>query len=664
MIFRQLTLKNFRVFNGEHTIELAPRKDGVVTKPIVLFGGLNGAGKTSILTAIRLLLMGKRAVGNITSTKDYSEYLARQINNKAKADCDAPLASIGLEFTHTHKGIHNTFIINRLWDSSGKETLTLKLNDEELDVLSGEQVQAILSEMIPPGIGDLFFFDGEKIAELAEDDTGVYLKEAVQKLLGIDVVNRLNDDLDIYLKQVTKDTVDKKSLDQIKALEKEQANFYKEAQQAQEKAEQLRPHLIELRKSVQTIEANLQARGGAWAKTKKQEKARADQLVKDEHQLNGAILQELDGAFPISLAPTAIANLIGQLEKEQQVKQQQAFSQQFESMSSELAKTLADKFDTNTDDISALLGEFIKAKQPDDADNEVLLDISDSDFYRLKATVESASDAKKNVSKLLGSLNQVQTELASLSINIERAPDEEELAKMYEKLRELDKQITSAKENYKAHLFQAKDKMTKALEIAKRLEKLFNQQKNEATVLKAVTRVNAAQSALGDFSARLTHLRVTQLEELFATSYRRLARKGDLKLGARIDAKTFDVSLVNPEGIEINRKSLSAGEKQIFAFAILEALGKLSGKVLPVVVDTPLGRLDSKHRDKLITHYFPEAGEQVILLSTDTEVDEDFYALLSDKVSHTYEIDFDEKARCSSVKNGYFWENKKYMEAV
>ena len=144
---------------------------------------------------------------------------------------------------------------------------------------------------------------------MAEDDTGAYLKDAVQKLLGIDVVNRLTDDLDIYLKQVTKDTVDKKSLDQITTLEKEKSDFYKAAQQAQEQAEQIRPRLTELRKSVQLIEAKLQERGGAWAKTKKQEKARADQLVKDEQQLNGAILQELDGAFPISLAPTAIATL-------------------------------------------------------------------------------------------------------------------------------------------------------------------------------------------------------------------------------------------------------------------------------------------------------------------------------------------------------------------
>jgi DNA sulfur modification protein DndD len=73
------------------------------------------------------------------------------------------------------------------------------------------------------------------------------------------------------------------------------------------------------------------------------------------------------------------------------------------------------------------------------------------------------------------------------------------------------------------------------------------------------------------------------------------------------------------------------------------------------VVDTPLGRLDSKHRDKLIKHYFPEASEQVILLSTDTEVDEDFYQAIEHKVSHAFEIEFNQHTNCSTLREGYCW---------
>ena len=64
----------------------------------------------------------------------------------------------------------------------------------------------------------------------------------------------------------------------------------------------------------------------------------------------------------------------------------------------------------------------------------------------------------------------------------------------------------------------------------------------------------------------------------------------------------------------LHKDELSAGEKQIYAIAILEALAKTSGRHLPIIIDTPLGRLDSEHCTKLINNYFPYASHQVIIL--------------------------------------------------
>src|SRR6218665_998497 len=117
MIFKQLILENFRVFHGTEHIDLTPRKAGVYHQPVILFGGLNGAGKTSILTAIRLALLGKRAVSDVISKKDYQAYLAEQINQTA-IGCDAgSSAKITLVFTYTHHGVHKQYEITRSWQS-------------------------------------------------------------------------------------------------------------------------------------------------------------------------------------------------------------------------------------------------------------------------------------------------------------------------------------------------------------------------------------------------------------------------------------------------------------------------------------------------------------------------------------------------------------------
>ncbi|MCG7532639.1 DNA sulfur modification protein DndD [Psychrobium sp. MM17-31] len=662
MIFKKLTLTNFRVFNGEHELDLQPKKDGLLSKPIILFGGLNGAGKTSILTAIRLLLLGRRAHSSTLNNKEYSAYLSQQLNNKAKKDNSDATAVISLEFTHTHQGKHGIFTISRSWGTDGKERISFD-SGEEQERFTAEQIQSLISEMIPPGIGDLFFFDGEKIAELAEDDTGVYLREAVQKLLGLDVIERLNIDLDIYLNKESENKASKTIQKDIAELQVQKEKLKSAADSYKEKAGELYPKITDIRFEMKQIEKSIQERGGAWAVTKSEEKSKQKSLENEIASVRGKVLHELDGAFPLSLAPTAISSLLQQLEKEQEVKEKKAFGTQFESQARELAEQLSEALSSDEKTINDLLDNYINRGKESVDDSVIQLDISDRELHQLAALNNDAQISKSSLNHSLSELDKAESDLDSLTLKIQRAPDEKELVTLYERLRVLDTELAKEKDLYKETLLNAQSSMIKAVELAKRLEKLFNQQKNEKSLQKAVSRVTATQGVLTQFAEKLTTLRVEQLEELFASAYSKLARKGDLKLAAKINPVTFDVALIDQDGLEINRKSLSAGEKQIFAFAILEALGKLSGKVLPVVVDTPLGRLDSKHRDKLIKHYFPEAGEQVILLSTDTEVDEDFYSILSSEISHAFEITFDEKTRCSSTTKGYFWNNRQ-MEAV
>jgi DNA sulfur modification protein DndD len=92
---------------------------------------------------------------------------------------------------------------------------------------------------------------------------------------------------------------------------------------------------------------------------------------------------------------------------------------------------------------------------------------------------------------------------------------------------------------------------------------------------------------------------------------------------------------------------------------MLESLGKVSGRSLPFIVDTPLGRLDSNHRTRLVENFFPKIGEQVIVLSTDTEVDDEFYMALSPHIGKSYEIVYNESEGSSSVDSGYFWSQHK-----
>ena len=79
-----------------------------------------------------------------------------------------------------------------------------------------------------------------------------------------------------------------------------------------------------------------------------------------------------------------------------------------------------------------------------------------------------------------------------------------------------------------------------------------------------------------------------------------------------------------------------------------------SKKKMPVIFDTPLSRLDSAHREALIKTYFPNASEQTIILSTDSEIDERYYSMMKDSVGDEYTLNYCDKTRTTTIKPGYF----------
>jgi DNA sulfur modification protein DndD len=132
-----------------------------------------------------------------------------------------------------------------------------------------------------------------------------------------------------------------------------------------------------------------------------------------------------------------------------------------------------------------------------------------------------------------------------------------------------------------------------------------------------------------------------------------LLRKKQFIKRIEVNPKSYALHLFGKDETRISKNILSAGEKQVFAIAILWALSKVSGREIPIIIDTPLARLDSNHRHNLVTNYFPKAGKQVIIFTTDTEIDKQSYRLLEDKVARSYFL-MSKNGEPSVIKHGYF----------
>lgn len=123
-----------------------------------------------------------------------------------------------------------------------------------------------------------------------------------------------------------------------------------------------------------------------------------------------------------------------------------------------------------------------------------------------------------------------------------------------------------------------------------------------------------------------------------------------------MDPATLDFEYLNSDGVVVPKESLSAGEKQLMVISLLWSLAICSKKKLPVIIDTPLSRLDSNHRASLITTYFPQASDQTIILSTDSEIDDKYYELMKPNIGDEFTLVYDDEKKCSTIEKGYFKE--------
>ena len=155
----------------------------------------------------------------------------------------------------------------------------------------------------------------------------------------------------------------------------------------------------------------------------------------------------------------------------------------------------------------------------------------------------------------------------------------------------------------------------------------------------------------------LQRQKVSQLSDNILSCFTRLIRKDDYVKDILID-ENYDITLYEPDGHTIPKELLSAGEKEIFAVSLLWGLTLTSGRQLPFIIDTPLGRLDSEHRGNLVMDFFQHAGDQMIIFSTDTEIDKDYFRVLQPHIARAYHLDYSKKERQTTISPGYFWQSE------
>ena len=677
MIFHQLTLKDFGLFGGEQTFFLTPRVKYNKPRPVILIGGKNGAGKTTILEAVRLCLYGARSLGNRVSRSAYHEYLASMIHHSQATLLQSQEASVALEFEHVHGGEKDHYHVERRWKTRQstkepvEESLIIHKNSELLSDFEAEHWQDFLNELIPIGLSQLFFFDGEKIQGLAEEASShVFLADSIKSLLGVDLVERLHSDLKIYLNRSQKDTdLDQLSQD-INFAEQELQNLEIELSCTVEEKAILDAQIDEVETQIIHQEEEIAREGGGYARQRedlKTEQAKLNQAIFD---LEKQIQEECGGLFPFALAVSLCERLRTRLITEAEIEAWDSAHKALKERNRELLEQLeGDKFwesvpglplnsslrDSLHSKIVNLLTEQLQ--QPETLkDTNRIHSLSPPESQQLLNWINSClSEVPERFHKLSQQFEESNRQLQRVETALGRIPSDEVLKPLMQKLSNLHQQLGGLQKQVKDEEAQIRSLMYRRGEIERQLSQLNESQRDRQADLRRAQLVVDVQSVLDAYSGQLTHIKVEELKATVVNCFNQLCRKHDLVKHIEVDPRTFAVTLYDKQDRPLPKTELSAGEKQIYAISMLWGLAKTSGRPLPMIIDTPLGRLDSDHRHHLIESYFPHASHQVVVLSTDTELDKQNFEMLSPHVSHAYHLVYDQIEGSTKAGERYFW---------
>lgn len=655
MIFDELTLNNVGVFRGAHTFALTPPSPN---KPVILVGGLNGCGKTTLLESIHLALYGPLAR---TSTRrglgGYSGYL-RQLIHRGQST-----ATIELAFHAYQEGQAHSYRIRRAWVANGdsvRETLEIKI-DGQLDRAFTDRWAEHVEAFIPRGVADLFFFDGEKIEALADPDTARdVLRTAVGALLGLDLVDRLATDLSVVSRQHKEKSAAPDVQHAITAAQEKIAHLRADETATLQEAANLRGQLERADKHLFQIEERFRLDGGELFEQRKNLEAQRSSVERDLDAVRARLRKLAEGFGPLLLVAPQIAHLLERSGTELDASRQGQLVQ----LLAERDQLVMDQLRTartSAKAISAIEEQLRedRARREHLAATDLITGLDEEGRSSIAAISQQLAATSDQIRDALDQHAVVLANLEQVTRNLEAVPTQDAL-------RELLEQRAAAREAREAALTaltQAEERLGYLRARRAEEDRTYERQLERAAeaagdmedAQRIVEHAQLVQDTLAEFRVRAAHKHLERIETLVLESLKRLMRKDNLISELSIDPKTFELELRQPDGQSLRPDALSAGERQLLAVSLLWGLAQASGRPLPIIVDTPLGRLDSHHRQHLIERYFPHASHQVMLLSTDTEIDTAAMASLKPRLGHVYHLLQDAASNATSVERGYFW---------
>lgn len=694
MIINNLELNNFGSYEGVNNFDFNTDEN----KNIILIGGKNGAGKTTLFTAIRLCIYGYKAFGYQNINSYYNKNIIKLINNAAKL-LEPIDAYIKIDISINNGQDLDNYIIQRGWNLAKNNLVeniviyknNILLNEEEI-----ADFEKFIMQIIPPDLFDLYFFDGEKIADFfLEEGSKIRLKNAFLTLCGYDIFDIMNKNFKRILASSTQDNVIIKTF----------LELHEKVELDGKKLDKLKCQLLENYSDVENIDSEIKHLDDIYKKqggVSKKEWDKKFQTLRDEERFreeqNAQLKKVANDILPFLILKKELLHLNDKIQEEIDLKKYSAFNSILKQDS--IIKLFENKIE-NSKNIASILNSIAADVNQTYLKRNILLDLSTEQSGLLQYQINKIFEYDpKNIAKYTKAIKDSIKKSQNIRDEIEKcnidkiddyANQKSSLLDKKSKLLNnsvmlgnqiqqletefaiLNSDYQRAKKNYESELKKnsINDISAKAVLMLEQLEKeLYQEQikKVENTFKQEIDKLMRKVDFINDIKIdsnfnitlyRKTDYSLKQIKEIINN----IGLDGiESTLGNEAyevikNIKTFkDKEKIININVELDKTSFSNGEKQIFIMALYKSLMSLCRNEVPFVIDTPFARIDTEHRNNISKHFFKELKGQVFILSTNEEIENKQLEMLENKLAVKYMLENQDNKSTKIKKNLYFAE--------
>lgn len=711
MKIKKVNVKNFKSYKGSLSFNFTIEAE----KNIVLIGGENGSGKSSIFEAIKLCLYGYGTYGYKGIVSNYISKIKTMINEDVYREKEIE-SFVEVVFDLKEKSNIVEYSMKRLWtfeDGKFNEKLYVSENGRKLNNEEIIKFEDYFKSIISPNVFDLFFFDGEKILEFFDvSKPASKVKETILTLNNFDIFSDLSREL--LLNTRRKDREKKTLKEDIKIFDKLENKIFKNKlmlKDANVLIDNLVFNIEKNKESIDFITDEFIKSGGLRQEERDSLVSKITRLESDRADLNQDIKDFANDFLPFFIMENKLAELKDQIEIEDQYIAYKTVEKRLTIDS--LNKTFEKRFtpeelDLILNSIKEIISPISKEESfkaihhlSKSQSNKVLnkieeiLSINTNDIIYFKKLEDIRIGLKETRAKLAGSMDEVDEEEYTKKINIlneelndkikslekaKRVRDELDtnLIKLESELRRVNEKIESIKKannikDISVDIRNTTEKLlerltfNKKLEVEKYFEEIFTRIIRKEKFIDYIDideDFNLTLYAYKNYSnidiiSMIMNLGMVEIEKKFGGKFIE-ELSGNLNGRSKEEILSYLKNMDEQENISLSTKveisNLSSGEKQIFILCLYWALIKSSSIDIPFIIDTPYARIDEVHRMGITTEFLPNISEQVIVLSTNTEIEEELYKEIKPFVAQEYTLNYNMDTRGTEIEDGYFYE--------